>query len=107
MSLDVWLSKPMPTDVFTGNCTHNLSQMAEAAGLYRPCWRPDVLGVTKAGELIPLLQAGLEQLKSDPEHFKTFTPANKWGSYESLVSFVEGYLQACITHPDATVQVGR
>lgn len=60
-----------------------------------------------AGELIAPLQAGLALLKSEPERFQAFNPANGWGTYEGLVRFVENYLTACIENPDAAVEVSR
>lgn len=107
MSLDVTLSKVMPSTIYTANITHNLTQMAEAAGLYSCLWRPDEIGITKANQLIEPLQAGLSLLKSEPERFKAFNPANGWGSYDYLVRFVEDYLKNCIDNQDSDVGVCR
>ena len=107
MSLDVSLMKTMPTEMYTSNITHNLNQMAEAAGIYQALWRPDEIGITKAEQLIPLLRKGLEDLQDRPDYFKTFNPANGWRSYDGLVRFVREYLNACIDHPDADVEVSR
>lgn len=107
MSLDVYLTKLAMTEVFEANITHNLNTMAEAAGIYRHLWRPDEIGITKAAELIGPLTAGLALLKSDPARFTQHAPPNGWGSYDGLVAFVERYLEACQTDPDATVSVSR
>ena len=93
--------------VFSANITHNLTEMAEEAGIYKPLWRPEEVGITKASQLIPLLQAGLALLKSDPERFKWYNPSNGLGSYDDFVPWVEEYLKACEEHPDATVEVDR
>jgi hypothetical protein len=37
MSLDVYLNESRPTEIFTANCTHNLVEMANAAGIYQIC----------------------------------------------------------------------
>lgn len=109
MSLDVSLKVP-PTKwvtVYEGNITHNLNAMAQGAGIYMELWRPEEMGITKAGQLIEPLTRGLKLLKSDPERFKRFNAPNGWGTYRDLVGFVERYLDACIENPDARVEVSR
>ena len=119
MSLDVYLTAARPTEVFSyltavrptevywRNITHNLNNMATGAGMYEALWRPEEINVTKAEQLVPLLEAGLETLRSDPERFKKFNPENGWGNYEGLVDFVESYLHACKENPDAEIRVCR
>lgn len=107
MSLDVWLTATRPTEVFSRNITHNLNQMAEAAGIYQHLWRPEELGITHARELIAPLIHGLDKLKSDPQHYKKFNAVNGWGVYEDFVSFVEAYLAACKDNPDAEIGISR
>lgn len=62
MSLDVHLTKVMPTEVFGSNITHNLGEMAEEAGIYKHLWRPEEIGITKADQLIAPLREGLARL---------------------------------------------
>lgn len=110
MSLDVSLTKilpPTPTEIYTDNITHNLNTMAGEAGIYEHLWRPDEIGITKAGELIEPLKVGLALLKSDPERFKAFNPKNGWGTYDGLVGFVVDYLAACEKDPDADIEISR
>ena len=107
MSLDVYLTELRPTTVFECNITHNLNSMAEAAGIYKHLWRPDEIGITKAGELIEPLRKGLELLLAKPDHFRAFNPANGWGNYEGLVDCVRSYLTACEVNPNAAVSVSR
>lgn len=107
MSLDVRLTATRPVTVYTRNITHNLGAMAAEAGIYMPMWRPDEMGITKAGELIGPLSRGLTLLRSDPERFRTLNPVNGWGSYEELVEAVAEYLAACCADPDADVSAFR
>ncbi len=93
--------------VFSANITHNLARMAEAAGIYQACWRPEEIGVAKAGHLILFLRKGLEKLRADPEQYRTFNALNGWGTYDQFVPWVERYLAACETYPDADVSVSR
>jgi hypothetical protein len=107
MSLDVWLTATVPTEVFAGNITTNLGDMAEEAGIYRCLWRPDELGITRAWELAEPLRAGLALLRADPKRFEALNPPSGWGTYEDLVAFVEGYLIACSEYPLAEIFVSR
>lgn len=107
MSLDVTLTKLAPMVVFDANVTHNLTRMADQAGIYAHLWRPEEIGIKFARDLIEPLEIGLAILKSDPTHFNKFDAPNGWGRYEHLVSFVEKYLDACRRHPDAAVSVSR
>lgn len=95
------------TRVYRANITHNLGKMADAAGIYKPLWRPEEIGATKARDLIEPLSAGLAKLMADPEHFKQFNAANGWGLYEHFVPFVKDYLDACRRFPDANVSTSR
>ena len=93
--------------VYWRNITHNLNDMAEAAGIYEHLWRPDEIGITKAKGLIRPLTEGLARLESDPDKFRRFNPSNGWGTYDGLVEFVREYLDACRQWPNAHVRVCR
>jgi hypothetical protein len=93
--------------VYDRNITHNLGKMADAAGVYYACWRPEERGWSKAKDLIEPLEAGLQRLQDDPDAFKVHNPSNGWGDYDGLVRFVAEYLQACREYPDAHVRVSR
>jgi hypothetical protein len=93
--------------VFEYNITHNLNVMAEEAGIYKPLWRPEEVGITTAAQLVEPLRGGLALLRSDPERFRVHNPSNGWGNYEGLVRFVESYLHACEENPEARVEACR
>ena len=93
--------------IFTSGITHNLADMAEAAGIYKALWRPEEVNVTKASELIAPLTEGLAKLKANPEHYKQFNSPNNWGVYENFITFIEEYLQACKDNPNATIETWR
>jgi hypothetical protein len=94
-------------EIYSANITHNLREMAQAAGLYQVLWRPEELGITKASELVLALRIGLAWLESDPARFTPFNASNGWGLYEHFVPFVRSYLKACEHSPQATVVVSR
>lgn len=92
---------------YSDNITHNLTKMADAAGLYKALWRPEEIGATHAHQLVAPIETGLAALKADPERFKALNPPNGWGSYAGLVGFAERYLMACKAHPSAKIEVSR
>jgi hypothetical protein len=107
VSLDVYLTEVRETEVYEANITHNLGQMADAAGIGDHLWEPEKLGITTARELIEPLGQGLALLHGEPERFKQYNPENGWGDYDGLVRFVTNYLAACVANPDANVRVSR
>lgn len=107
MSLDFYLVEDRPCDVFEANITHNLTRMADEAGLYRPLWEPETLGVDYAGDLVGVLQDGISKLAKDREHFEQFNPPNGWGDYDSLLGFAKECLRACREYPNARIRVCR
>ena len=88
---------------YDANITHNLGKMAKEAGIYEACWHPDRINVTHAYQLIPLLSAGIELMKSDPVRFKAFDADNGWGTYVQFLPWLEKYLAACKEYPSAKV----
>lgn len=107
MSLDFYLVRVQPTEVFSRNITHNLNKMASEAGIYEALWRPDEHDYQKAEQIIPILRKGLAILEGDPERFKKFNSPNGWGIYEHFVPFVKAVLEACEEYPDADIRVSR
>jgi hypothetical protein len=93
--------------VFSSNITHNLNQMAEAAGLYKVLWKPEELGISTAAQAIPYLREGVCKLICDPVHFKGYNPPNGWGDYKGLLGFALEVLEACVENPEATIEVCR
>lgn len=93
--------------VYTANITHNLGEMAEAAGIYNALWCPEEECAEFAYQIIPNLEMGLADLKKRPEFFKQFNAPNGWGMYEHFVPFVENYLTACKGFPKAKIEVSR
>jgi hypothetical protein len=94
-------------EVFHGNITHNLGEMAKEAGIYECLWRPDEVGIFLAKELIDPLRDSLHELKLNHEKYEKFNPKNGWGDYNGLVKFIEKYLDACYNYPDTKIEVSR
>lgn len=107
MSLDIRLTVVKPTEVFSANITHNLGNMAEAAGIYMALWRPEEIGITKANELIPILRKGLAFLEDNPGKMRQYDAKNGWGTYPDFLRFVREVLAACVENPEAAVNSCR
>lgn len=107
MSLDVWLDDDNGVTVFDANITHNLSTMADEAGIYECLWRPEEIGITKAGQIIEPLTKGLAIMVTEKSKFEFFNAENGWGKWEDFIPWCAEYLQACKDYPDAWVHVRR
>lgn len=107
MSLNVYLEAIRTTTIYSRNITHNLWDMADAAGIYKHLWRPEEIEITNANQLIEPLREGLKRLRANPEKYKVFNQENGWGDYDVLVEFVDEYLSQCEENPDAEVRVSR
>lgn len=111
MSLDVSLyTKNEAGDiecVFDANITHNLAEMADKAGIYYALWRPEEIPANKASDIVDILERGLADLKARPEYFEQFNASNGWGKYDRFLPWVEEYLDACKSYPDAEISVSR
>jgi hypothetical protein len=91
------------------NITHNLGNMAHAAGIYECLWRPEeqTPPITTAAQCIPILRDGLAVLRGTPGVFRPMSAANGWGTYEQFVPWVEKVLAACEANPNALVGASR
>lgn len=103
-----YISGETETDeVFSANITHNLGTMAEKAGVYIAMWRPEEKMWRYAKDILPVLEFGLGNLRSDPTFYQQFEPDNGWGTYQTLLTVVTEYLAACRKYPDAEIGVSR
>jgi hypothetical protein len=93
--------------IYHGNLTHNLVDMADAAGLYQCLWRPNENDIFIAEDIIPHLEKALPILLQFPDKFIALQPTNGWGTYEQLVEVVQGYLSKCIHHSQSIISVCR
>lgn len=94
-------------EIYTANITHNLARMADEAGIYKHLWRPEQVGVSKAGELIAPIRDGMELMRAEPDRFREFDASNGWGTYEDFLPWLAQLLGACELNPDAYVRVSR
>lgn len=108
MGLNVYLKEIQPVVVFEKHITHNLAQMADQIGVYKHLWRPDEIGIEKAGQLIQPLRDAIQIVRSDVEgRLRKFEPENKWGTRDYLLEFMNTLLDHCEEYPDAAYSVSR
>jgi len=120
MSLDIYFTKTKTLNcecgkvheletetVFDHNITHNLTQMAAAAGIYNSLWNPSSIGITKAEQLGKNLKIGIDMLKSDPVFYDKFSSSNGWGTYNQFVPWLEEVYEACLIWPDAGIIISK
>ena len=105
MSLDVTILNDSD-DVWSGNITHNLADMAAAAGVYDAVWRPDEHGFD-AASVLTAIAGGLTTLLLHRERFELLNPTNGWGDYDALVMFLAEYALELSKYPHATIEVSR
>lgn len=95
-----------PVQVFKKNITHNLTDMAVDAGIYKLLWHPERIDVSKAHQVIDPLRAAITSMVNDPSRFSKHNPENGWGSYDSFLRACHDILEACEKYPTATINTG-
>lgn len=87
-------------ELWRGNCTHNLCKMAMNVkcgkyNLYQLLWHPNENGFYKVTEPYRhLVGQGLLFMICDRRMLEQFNPENGWGSYDTLLSFMQDYCKA-------------
>lgn len=100
MSLDLYINDEKGNELFWKNITHNLNTMADKAGVYKALWRPNEINCKYAKDILPILEKGLNELKSNPDKYKKYNPDNGWGDYHNLINFIEETIKACKEFPN-------
>lgn len=88
-------------NVFSGNVTHNLTEMAREAGIYEALWRSTG---KNASEIVDVLEKGLIELALNPTKYKQFDSPNGWGSWENFLPFVAEVYENCKKYPDGVLE---
>jgi hypothetical protein len=93
--------------LFWKNITHNLTEMADEAGIYHALWMPNEHGFEYAHQIIPILEKGLKKLNKSYQYFTKFEASNGWGSVDGLIKFTDDVLHACKEYPQSKIRVSR
>lgn len=104
MSYDVYINCSRCGEglVRQSNMTSNLAGMWAAAG----CDVKTFDG-RKAYDMLPSLQAAIQNLREWPEDYKKYEASNGWGLLPHCLEWLEGLRDACCREPFATVSVSR
>lgn len=78
------------------NYTYNTRPMLYEVGID---WH--ILIGHKISYVIEILETGINELKSRPEHFKKMNPENGWGDYDSLLWTLHNMIEEFKNFPDA------
>lgn len=105
MSLDIYFIQDEET-VYSNNMTHNLSKMANKAGIYDVLWNYDVEN-KKPIETVDVLVKGYKKMIANPEKYKQLSSENGWGTYERFLPFISEHIKACLDFPNATISISK
>ena len=82
-------------EILSLDISHNAGEMAEEIGVYKSLWHPEKHGITKASQLIPILQKAIEKIGKREDFCCTFE------------KFVTKIFIACIKNPEARIEASR
>lgn len=109
MSADVWYEAPACQACGGAggsggdfNLTYNLSPMLWGAGM--PAWS-DMIGLP-AHEAAAIWEAVVDELKRDPDLYRTLNPPNGWGTYEQAVDTLSQAAEDFLRAPKGSVVGG-
>jgi hypothetical protein len=107
LEVDVGTPEPHRVIFYCANITHNLTDMADVAGIYKMVWRPEKNGIETASQLIAPLTIAIEDMKKNPKKYKKFDAENGWGTYDDFVPWLCRLRDACKKFPIAKIKVSR
>lgn len=102
MSLDIWLTKLQPVDIFSANYTHNVIPMWKEAGVFEVLYESQG---RKARDIVETLKKGVDHMRDNPAIFINLNPKNGWGSYETALPWLQNLVEQCLKNPDAEIHI--
>jgi hypothetical protein len=81
--------------------TYNLTPMWRKAGIFD--YSHDLQG-RNAGELAPILAAGLIDALSHSDDYRELNPSNGWGDYDGFVEILTRFTRLAYEHPTGTIE---
>lgn len=105
MSLSVYLYEDLnfEEELYWANITHNLSDMAEAAGIYQALWRPDEINAKQAKDILDIILNGFCKLLKNPDEYRKLEASNGWGTYENFIDWIFRYIKALSEYPESYI----
>lgn len=114
MSLDLDIIEDSPHTVSSVNITHNLTDMADALGVYGILWHPEELAKKAEVDKIYVknflgpINKAIEKLSTNMDYYQEkYGPENGWGSASILLKDLREIREAIEEHPDGYIEVNR
>lgn len=103
MSYDIWISCAHCDSELepSTNYTHNVGPMLHDAGID---WNGKMNNLP-VSEALPILEAGISKLESNPEYYRSMNPENGWGSYDGMMEWLAVIRKQMKAHPEGVVRV--
>lgn len=91
-------------ELFSGNSTHNVSEMWKLAGIYDELYNSSG---KNPKDIVEQLNNGFEYMRREPDEFKKLNPSNKWGDYKTAIEFLTKVVMACYKYPGAEISISK
>jgi hypothetical protein len=104
MSLDFSLEITSPHEIYSGNYTHNVSDMWRLSGVYDALYNSEG---KKAKEITSILLKSYSKMLAKPAQYKKLNPKNGWGDYGTALKFLLEILQQCQEFPEAIIRISK
>lgn len=91
-------------EVYSGNMTHNVTDMWREAGVYNALYNSHGL---KAWLIIDQLAAGIGDMVTFPEKYKNMDSENGWGTYDRALPFLIEVYKNCKKNPGARIEIDK
>lgn len=88
--------------VFSGNMTHNVTNMWAEAGVYSALYETNGMS---AFTITNILAHGICDMMFYPEKYKAMDSPNGWGLYENALPFLTEIYKACLEYPEAKIEI--
>lgn len=85
-------------EVFSRNMTNNVMSMAREAGIVDCIWMDNK---TPAKDILPIIEAGLSDMISNPDKYAKFNASNGWGTYDQFIPWLKDYVYHLREYPDS------
>lgn len=111
MSLDIYLTERCSAcghaNIHNQNITHNLTDMAKEASIYKMLWCGPENGYITATQWIEPLSKAIDKMEADPNRFKKHDSPNGWGLYKHFLPWLKELLEECKKTPNANIEISK
>ena len=76
------------------------AMIKEVCGSYPSQWYGK-----KCADMVPILEAAVNELRTNPDKYKQYEAGNGWGTVETTAGFLNNILKNCKAYPTAVLIV--